>query len=268
MAGLTVAIDWFEVGAHQTVQCRHATVGIIGFIAPRLKRAHASVVAIMFVCAAKPIRSTTLSDIVLHFHLAVIYSRVFEQRGLTARRIVMSGNHSKLPYNLITAAYQGDVKTAIAQLAEGADVNARDCDGDTALVLAAERGHIELVKVLLKNGADVNAKNLNGVTALMRAAENNRAATVKILLAHHANCDAGDIVNCRPLMRAAYRGHVDVVKELLAYGADAKARNAFGNTAATLAARNGHSKIESMLREADDIGFVDSVRRKFRAARR
>ena len=42
----------------------------------------------------------------------------------------MSENHSKLPYNLITAAYQGDVKTAIAQLAEGADVNARDCDGD------------------------------------------------------------------------------------------------------------------------------------------
>jgi ankyrin repeat protein len=58
------------------------------------------------------------------------------------------------------------------------------------------------------------------------------------------------------------------VKELLAYGADANARNAFGNTAAALAARSGHSKVESMLREADDIGFVDSVRRKLRAARR
>src|SRR3979490_1706064 len=108
----------------------------------------------------------------------------------------MSENHSKLPYNLITAAYQGDVKTAIAQLAEGADGNAADCDGDTALVLAAERGHIELVKVLLKNGADVNAKNLNGVTALMRAAENDRAAAVKILRAPHANCDPGELVTC------------------------------------------------------------------------
>jgi ankyrin repeat protein len=62
--------------------------------------------------------------------------------------------------------------------------------------------------------------------------------------------------------------HVDVVKELLAHGANAKARNAFGNTAATLAARNGHSKIESMLREADDIGLVESVRPKLRAVRR
>ena len=57
----------------------------------------------------------------------------------------MSRNNSKQPYNLITVAYQGDVKTGIAQLDEGADVNARDCDGDTALMLAAERGHIELV---------------------------------------------------------------------------------------------------------------------------
>jgi ankyrin repeat protein len=120
----------------------------------------------------------------------------------------MRGNDSK-PNNLITVAYQGDVKTAIAQLDGGGDVNARDCDGDTALMLAAERGHIELVKVLLKNGADVNAANLNGETALMRAAENDRAAAVKLLLAHHANGNAGDIINCTPLMRAAYRGYVD-----------------------------------------------------------
>ena len=60
-------------------------------------------------------------------------------------------------------------------------------------------------------------------------------------------------------MRAAYRGYVDVVKELLAHGADAKARNAFGNTAATLAARNGHSTVESMLRKADGVSLVDPV---------
>jgi hypothetical protein len=224
---------------------------------------------ILFMCAAKLIRSTTLSDIVPSLSSGGSYiPGVFEQRGLTVRGIVMSGNDSKQRYNLIAAAYQGDVKTAIARLDEGADVNARDCDGDTAIMLAAERGHIELVKVLLKRGADVNAENLNRETALMRAAENDRAAAVKILLAHHADGDAGDIVNCTPLMRAAYRGHVDVVKELLAYGVDANARNAFGNTAATLAAHNGHSKVESMLRKADDISFVDSVQPKLSAARR
>jgi ankyrin repeat protein len=67
-------------------------------------------------------------------------------------------------------------------------------------------------------------------------------------------------------MRAAYRGYVDVVKELLAHGADANARNAFGNTAAILAARNGHSTVESMLRKAD--GIADPVQPKPCAARR
>jgi ankyrin repeat protein len=69
-------------------------------------------------------------------------------------------------------------------------------------------------------------------------------------------------------MRAAYRGYVDVVKELLAHGADANARNAFGNTAATLAARNGYRTVESMLRKADGISLVDPVQPKPRAARR
>jgi ankyrin repeat protein len=206
------------------------------------------IVAKLFMCAAKLILSTPLSDIGLHFHPPARIFPAFSDNGvLTAGGIVMSGNDSKQPCDLIAAAYRGDV---------------------TALMLAAERGHIELEKVLLEKGADVNAANLNGETALMRAAENDRAAAVKILLAHHADGDAGDIVNCTPLMRAAYRGHVDVVKELLAYGANANARNAFGNTAATLAAHNGHSKVVSMLREADGIGFVESVRPKLRAARR
>jgi len=194
-------------------------VGVTGLIATHSSPLELGFVAILSVCAAKLIRSTTLSDIVPSLSSGGrIFPGVFEQRGLIARGIVVSGNDSKQPYNLITVAYQGDVKTGIAQLDEGADVNARDCDGDTALMLAAERGHIELVKVLLKNGADVNAENLNGETALMRAAENDRAAAVKILLAHQANGNAGDIINCTPLMRAAYRGYVDVVKELLAHG--------------------------------------------------
>ena len=65
----------------------------------------------------------------------------------------MSRNESKQPDDaaraVITAAYKGDVESVIAQLDAGVDVNARDCDGDTALVLAAERDHVELVKVLL-----------------------------------------------------------------------------------------------------------------------
>jgi ankyrin repeat protein len=58
------------------------------------------------------------------------------------------------------------------------------------------------------------------------------------------------------------------VKELLAAGADVNPSNAFGNTAAMLAARNGHSEVESLLRKDDDRNLVDSIQPKLRARRR
>ena len=42
-------------------------------------------------------------------------------------------------------------------------------NGRTALMVASEMGNEEAVKVLLKKGADVNEKDCRGETALMKA---------------------------------------------------------------------------------------------------
>ena len=58
-------------------------------------------------------------------------------------------------------------------ISKGANVNARDNNGGTALMLAATgdaAGNEECVKLLLSKGADVNAKDMDGDTALMQAA--------------------------------------------------------------------------------------------------
>jgi ankyrin repeat protein len=57
----------------------------------------------------------------------------------------------------------------------------RDEGGNTSLMSAALNGQTEIVKGLLRNGADVNAQNLEGRTALMFAVINLRTATVKTL---------------------------------------------------------------------------------------
>jgi len=54
----------------------------------------------------------------------------------------------------------------------GADVNAVNSGGGTALVIAAKAGAIKSVKLLLAHGADINAKTKSGATALS-VAENN-----------------------------------------------------------------------------------------------
>ena len=57
-------------------------------------------------------------------------------------------------------------------MASGADLNARDRDWHTPLMLAAIYGCNHTVQALVNNGADVNAKTLAGTTAMIYA-ENN-----------------------------------------------------------------------------------------------
>ncbi len=56
-------------------------------------------------------------------------------------------------------------------LSKGADVNARDQDGRTALMSIAGLGDTGLITLLVEHGADVNARDNQGRTALMYAAD-------------------------------------------------------------------------------------------------
>jgi len=71
--------------------------------------------------------------------------------------------------------HEGHVEEAVkAMLDLGADVNAANRSGNTALYLAASRGYTSVVQMLADKGANLNAKNNRGLTPLAAAQSTRR----------------------------------------------------------------------------------------------
>jgi ankyrin repeat protein len=88
-----------------------------------------------------------------------------------------------------------------------------------SLLDAAKRGDIAEIKELLKNGADINAKNNDGETALMQAVIFWHKDVCALLLEKGADMEAKDKVGWTPLTRAISYGNADAIKLLLDSGA-------------------------------------------------
>lgn len=68
-----------------------------------------------------------------------------------------------------------------ALLNAGANVNAQDRNGNTALMVAVEYNNVEAVKLMLKAHADRGLRNKAGQTALSFASSENRGEVVHLL---------------------------------------------------------------------------------------
>ncbi len=86
----------------------------------------------------------------------------------------------------------GHVAAVGVLLKAGADVDARDDDGRTALRGAVSKGHVSVVKALLKVGAGIELSDKHGLTALHVAALEGWVAAVRVLLKAGADIDARD----------------------------------------------------------------------------
>lgn len=154
------------------------------------------------------------------------------------------------------AVKSGDIEAVRQQILSGADVNARDAEGKTPLMIAAYLGNLPMVRLLIENGAAVNDKNEQGWTALMKAvhnAEQDRgfADVVQLLIDSGADIEAPIGFGVRPLMMAAGYGETAVVEVLLAAGADVLARNEGGFTALMMVKQKHYVDVINLLHEAE-----------------
>ena len=130
----------------------------------------------------------------------------------------------------------------------GADKNAADSAGNTALMYAVKGNQIEIVEYLIREGANVNARTNKGTTPLMFASYYGYEDVVKALISAGADVNLKDKGGHTELMNAAYQGHLDIVKVLVDAGASMIAINNDGETAFSLAKKNNHRDVLKFLR--------------------
>ena len=142
---------------------------------------------------------------------------------------------------LIHWAAAGDLVRVREALVRGANVNASDSRGWTALYSATRGGHAAVVRELLDRGAAVDARTHGGWTPMMGAAFDGNPALIFELAARGADVNMRDGAGVSPLMRACWCGHAATAAELLRFGANVNAqKNGGGRSPLMHAACNGH----------------------------
>ena len=116
------------------------------------------------------------------------------------------------------------------------------------LFAAARMGRDDVLPALIQAGADIEATDQKGYTALILASYNGQESTAALLLSYGARVDAGDRDRGNTaLMGVAFKGYSVIARSLIDAGADVNARNFAGQTALMTAALFGRTEIIDML---------------------
>jgi ankyrin repeat protein len=163
----------------------------------------------------------------------------------------------------VAAAAQAKDGAAVRKLIkEGADVNAAQGDGMTALHWAALNGDAELASMLLYAGANVGAKTrIGGYTPLHLAAQIGNANVIAPLIAAGSQVGVLTSTGATALMHAAHSGSADSVRTLIENGADPNVKEtANGQTALMFAAAADRvDVVKLLLARGADIGATSRV---------
>jgi ankyrin repeat protein len=151
---------------------------------------------------------------------------------------------------LVAAIRAADAQAVCKLLDNGADVNARDAEGNTPLILASFYASPKCVALLLEQGADANSANEAGVTALIRAATSYEKTSLLVGAGAEVRVRTADLGNTPVILAARRAGNSRTVKLLLERGASATEHNFAGISPLVSASASGDLETVRLLLDA------------------
>ncbi len=162
---------------------------------------------------------------------------------------------------LMIACYQGLFGAAKLLIGAKASLNARARQGQNSLMVATAAGKLPLLELLARSGADLNLSDEIGQTAMVKAVLLNRPAELRALLTAKADCNARDADGLSALAHAAEKGRTFAVLAILKFGSGVKVNLADSRhrTPLLLAARrNDVRATRALLERKASIESVDA----------
>lgn len=172
--------------------------------------------------------------------------RLLLARGADVHLIDVDGN------SLFSAAVMavGPLHITELLLEYGANINAKNRMGCSALHFAALEGRADHAEVLIGWGIDIKATTAFGSTALHQACQSPDVETAKILIAAGADVNVSNVVGQSALLIAVDRGHLETVKLLIETATNVDHLDCYGYSALGSAALNGYGPMVDVLLDA------------------
>lgn len=123
-----------------------------------------------------------------------LYHAVLDKKPDEIRRLAKAGAdvNAAWEYGVPLLMIIEDAESCKALIEGGADVNAKDKDGRTALICAARRENLKVCALLVERGADVNIRDKDGISVLQEATIRNKPEICKLLIL--AGADARSVI--------------------------------------------------------------------------